>query len=66
VLLYGVNTDVTVSADVRVKNPGQKPDLRGVEGIGERYFQVEVKNAAFIRTADWTRYRSLPVIVRRV
>ena len=66
VLLDGVDADVAVSADVRVEDPGQEPDFRGVKGIRERDFQVEVKNSALVGAAHRPRYRGLPVVVRWV
>ena len=66
VLLNRVDSDVAVSADVRVENSRQEPNLRRIERVGERDLQVEVEYPALVwasrGSCDW----GLPVVVRRV
>ena len=47
-LLNRINADIPVSADVRVEDSCQKPDLRRVKRVRERDLQVEVEDATLI------------------
>ena len=51
VLLNGINANVSMSADVWVKNSCQEPDFRWIEGVGEWNLKVEVEDATFIGTS---------------
>lgn len=50
-LLDRVDANVAMTGHVWVENPGEKPDLGGIEGVGERDFEVEEKHSSFIGTS---------------
>ena len=55
-LLDRINTNVPVSADVRVEDSRQEPDLRRVKRVREGDLQIKVEYSTLIGAAHGSRY----------